>query len=91
MENDDPPELPVVLLVPVRGDAVVVDQIEESGEANSALDEGGDAAVLGEAVLVVPAPVSPRHASSPGNGVVELSAEQPSRELVDLDLGEKTF
>ena len=51
--------LPVVLHVLVGADVGVVDQIEEGGPAHGALDEGSHAAVLGQAVLVVPAPVGP--------------------------------
>lgn len=49
----------MVLGVLVGGDGVVVDQVEEGGPAHGALDERGQAAVLGQAVLEVPAPVSP--------------------------------
>ena len=49
----------MVLGVLVGGDGVVVDQVEEGGKAHSGLDERGQAAVLGQAVLEVPAPVSP--------------------------------
>ena len=49
----------MVLLVLVPGDAGVVHDVEEGGEANRHLHEGSEATVLGEAVLVVPAPVNP--------------------------------
>ena len=95
--------LPVVLHVLVRGDAAVVHEIEDSGGGGGQLDGGGQTAVLGQHVLVVPAPVSsgkkwfievciqmlsliPGHCSSVSDGVVELSAEQPGGELVNLDL-----
>jgi len=51
--------LPVVLLVPVVGDAAVVHHVEDSDKPGSDLEEGGEAAVLGQRVLVVPAPVGP--------------------------------
>ena len=47
----------MVLHVLVGGDAVEVQEIEEGGGAHSHLDEGGQAAVFGQHVLVVPAPV----------------------------------
>ena len=50
--------LPVVLHVLVGGDAAVVHDIEDSGGGGGQLDGGGQAAVLGQHVLVVPAPVS---------------------------------
>ena len=46
--------LPVVLLVPVVGDAAVVHHVEDSDKPGSDLEEGGEAAVLGQRVLVVP-------------------------------------
>jgi len=48
----------VVLHVLVGGDAVVVEKVEDGGHAHGHLDEGGQSAVLGKTVLVVPAPVS---------------------------------
>ena len=47
----------MILHVLVGGDAVVVDQIEDGGGGGSQLDGGGQAAVLGQDVFVVPAPV----------------------------------
>lgn len=52
------PGLPVVLHVLVGGDAAVVQDIEESRGGDGQLDGWGQAAVLGQHVLVVPAPVS---------------------------------
>ena len=51
--------LPVVFLVLVLRDAGVVHDIEQSGETDGHLNERSDPTVLGEAVLVVPAPVNP--------------------------------
>ena len=51
--------LPVVFLVLVLRDAGVVHDIEQSGETDGHLNERSDPTVLGETVLVVPAPVSP--------------------------------
>ena len=48
----------MVLHVLVGGDAVVVEKVEDGGHAHGHLDEGGQSAVLGKTVLVVPAPVS---------------------------------
>lgn len=76
----------MVLHVLVGGDAAVVQDIEESRGGDGQLDGWGQAAVLGQHVLVVPAPVSSGHGSSVSDGVVELSAEQPGGELVNLDL-----
>jgi len=64
--------LPVVLLVPVVGDAAVVHHVEDSDKPGSDLEEGGEAAVLGQRVLVVPAPVGPGSCTHVSNGVVEL-------------------
>ena len=52
------PGLPVVLHVLVGGDAVEVQEIEDGGGGRGQLEGGGQAAVLGQHVLVVPAPVS---------------------------------
>ena len=49
---------PVIFLVLVMGDSLVVDQVEQSGEADSSLEEWSQTAVFGQTVLVVPAPVS---------------------------------
>merc|ERR1719187_768029 len=59
-------ESPVVLLVPVVLQRVVVQQVEGAHQTEGQLDHGGDAAVLGEHVLVVPPPVGP--AEGPGGG-----------------------
>ena len=49
----------MVFVVLVLRDAAVVHDVEESGETDGHLNERSDPTVLGEAVLVVPAPVSP--------------------------------
>ena len=49
----------MVLLVLVLRDAAVVHDVEEGREANRHLDKRSEPTVLGETVLVVPAPVSP--------------------------------
>jgi len=77
---------PVIFLVLVMGDSLVVDQVEQSGEADSSLEEWSQTAVFGQTVLVVPAPVSSGQASSPCNGIVELSACKPGWKLVNFDL-----
>ena len=64
-------DLPVVFLVLVLGDGAVVHEIEEGGEPDRHLDEGSDPAVLGQAVLVVPAPVSPEM----GNVAIILASD----------------
>ena len=51
--------LPVVFLVLMLRDAAVVHDVEEGGETDGHLNERSDPTVLGEAVLVVPAPVNP--------------------------------
>ena len=48
----------MVLHVLVGGDAVEVQEIEDGRGGRSQLDGGSQAAVLGQDVLVVPAPVS---------------------------------
>ena len=48
----------MVLLVLVLRDAAVVHDVEEGREANRHLDKRSEPTVLGETVLVVPAPVS---------------------------------
>ena len=49
----------MVFLVLVLRDTAVVHDVEESGETDRHLNERSDSTVLGETVLVVPAPVSP--------------------------------
>ena len=83
------PTLPVVLGVSVVGDLGVVHQIEDTAQAYGHLKQGGQPAVLGQGVLVVPAPVCPGHGTSIRNWVVELLAQQPGWELVDLHLEEE--
>ena len=51
--------LPVVFVVLVLRDAGVVHDVEQSREPDGHLNEGSDPTVLGETVLVVPAPVNP--------------------------------
>jgi len=79
----------VVFVVLVLRDAAVVHDVEESGETDGHLNEGSDPAVLGETVLVVPAPVSPGQSPPVSNGIVELSASEPGRELVNLHLRQR--
>ena len=61
----------MVLHVLVGGDAVVVEKVEDGGHAHGHLDEGGQSAVLGKTVLVVPAPVSPEM----GNVAIILASD----------------
>ena len=51
--------LPVVFVVLVLRDAGVVHNVEQSRETHGHLNERSHSTVLGETVLVVPAPVSP--------------------------------
>ena len=99
--------LPVVFVVLVLRDAAVVHDVEQSRETDGHLNERSHPTVLGETVLVVPAPVSPEDKINknfykdtspimmmtlPGqsppvsNGVVELTASKPGRQLVHLHL-----
>ena len=56
-----PPTLPVVPGVGVVAAFAVVHQIEDTAQAYGHLEQGGQPAVLGQGVLVVPAPVCPEH------------------------------
>jgi len=76
----------VVLSIGVVGDIAVVQTVEQSGHPHGDLEDGGQPAVLGQSVLVVPAPVSPGHGAPVSHGVVELAAEEPGWELVHLHL-----
>jgi hypothetical protein len=53
------PTLPVVLGVSVVGDLAVVHHVEDTAQAYGHLEQGGDPAVLGQDILVVPTPVGP--------------------------------
>ena len=44
----------MVLVVLVSLDGVVVDQVEQSREAHSSLDEGGESTVFGKTILMIP-------------------------------------
>jgi len=79
----------VVFLVLVLRDTAVVHDVEESGETDRHLNERSDSTVLGETVLVVPAPVSPGQSPPVSNGVVELATKKPGRQLVNLHLRQR--
>ena len=59
-------------------DAAVVHDVEESGETDRHLNERSDSTVLGETVLVVPAPVSP------GINMINISKDPTSTLIINF-------
>ena len=68
----------MVFLVLVLRDAAVVHDVEESGETDRHLNERSDSTVLGETVLVVPAPVSP------GRNMINISKDPTSTLIINF-------
>ena len=68
----------MVFLVLMLGDAGVVHDVEESGETDRHLNERSDSTVLGETVLVVPAPVSP------GINMINISKDPTSTLIINF-------
>lgn len=78
----------MVLLVFVVGDGPVVQNVEKRGASNAHLENGGDTAVLGERVLVVPPPVCAASCAPYGCGG-RVTAGQPGGQLEQLNLSER--
>ena len=66
----------------------VVQDVEERHGAEGQLNQGGEAAVLGLHVLVVPPPVGAADGAAPVDGV-HRPAGEPAGQLAQLDLGQR--
>lgn len=67
---------------------LVVETVEKCRDAHDVVDDGGEAAVLWEDVLVLVAPPAAGDGATHGHGV-HRPARHPRRQLAQLGLGER--